>query len=302
MRWNDHKTWVEIIPPNLFSYAECLHFLSRSDSEILHQINGDSVYKLIEIKEAFLLLKVTFDSGHLMVEIRNKDTSLTEREQVARYVWEWFGFDQDLEAFYQIANQDELLKPIVSLYDGLRIVSIPDLFEALTWAIIGQQINLTFAYKLKKRFVETYGSSLSFDGKTYWIFPSAQIVANFQVEDLTALQFSARKAEYVIGVAQDIAAGKRSKKSLLDMQSYSNIHAELVSVRGVGAWTADYCIMRCLQHPSAFPIADVGLHNALKKRLNWDRKPSLEEIKEWSKAWEGWEAFATFYLWRYLDE
>ena len=51
---------------------------------------------------------------------------------------------------------------------------------------------------------------------------------------------------------------------------------------------------------NAFPITDVGLHNAIKKQLNLKQKPSLEEIEQWSDNWKGWEAYATFYLWHSL--
>ena len=60
--------------------------------------------------------------------------------------------------------------------------------------------------------------------------------------------------------------------------------------------------MRCLRHPDAFPLADVGLHNALKKVLNRTEKPSMAEIEDWAKNWSGWRAYATFYLWRTLQD
>lgn len=61
---------------------------------------------------------------------------------------------------------------------------IPDLFEALSWAIIGQQINLTFAYILKKRFVENFGESLTFKGDTFWLFPNYEKIATISVDEL----------------------------------------------------------------------------------------------------------------------
>ena len=74
----------------------------------------------------------------------------------------------------------------------------------------------------------------------------------------------------------------------------------LIRIRGIGPWTANYVLMRCLQMPMAFPIADVGLHLALKQALGWDRKPTIPEIRELAAGWSGWEAYATFYLWRLL--
>lgn len=70
----------------------------------------------------------------------------------------------------------------------------------------------------------------------------------------------------------------------------------------MGKWTADYVAMKCLKKVEAFPIADVGLHNALKFQLGLDKKPSIDDIKEIAVNWRGWEAYATFYLWRSLYE
>ena len=59
-------------------------------------------------------------------------------------------------------------------------------------------------------------------------------------------------------------------------------------------------MMKCLGDPSAFPIADIGLQNALKIQMRLDKKPSASDVRHLSKNWTGWEAYATFYLWRSL--
>lgn len=58
--------------------------------------------------------------------------------------------------------------------------------------------------------------------------------------------------------------------------------------------------MKCLLQPESFPIADVGLHNALKRQLALNQKPTIEEITSYAMHWTGWQAYATFYLWRSL--
>ena len=75
----------------------------------------------------------------------------------------------------------------------------------------------------------------------------------------------------------------------------------LMDIRGIGAWTADYVLMKCLQQPTAFPIADVGLHNALKIQLALERKPTIEELKNYAEHWQGGKLMPPF-LWRSLYE
>ena len=71
--------------------------------------------------------------------------------------------------------------------------------------IIGQQVNVTFAYTLKNRLIEQYGDSRSWQDHTFWRFPKAEILASLQPEVLRPLSISQRKAEYVIGFARLIA-------------------------------------------------------------------------------------------------
>lgn len=300
MNWVDHETYIELYPPAEFDFKECRVFLERSDQEVLHQIKDGAVYKLLEIKGSLILCKVVGSGHFIKIEFPAKTPSVLERKKAGEYVWEWFDLGCDLSGFYQMAAQDEVLKTVARKYDGLRIMCMPDLFEALVWAIIGQQINLAFAYTLKKRFVEQFGESLTFGGDKFFVFPSVHKIASLKIEDLTKHQFSTRKAEYIIGIAKDMKSGKLTKELLLQQQDIHQIRKSLMSIRGVGAWTADYVMMKCLHQPSAFPIADVGLHNALKHLLGLKQKPTLNEIERYAVNWEGWQAYAVFYLWRSL--
>ena len=302
MQWSNHGTFIEIYPPKEFNFDECLLFLGRSQEEVLHQIRDDLLYKLIKVNGELILCRIGFAQHVIHVDFPSQPLSITSHEEIASYIWEWFDLDQDLSLFYEVAKQDKILQQIHKRYYGLRMMCIPDLFEALTWAIMGQQINLTFAYKLKQRFVEHFGECLTFEGNTFWLYPTYEGIATLSVEKLITLQFTVRKAEYVIGVAKAMTNGELTKEMLLQEPTYEQAKKSLLGIRGIGPWTADYALMKCLHQSSAFPIADVGLHNALKVPLGLNRKPTIEEIKDVAKNWQGWQAYATFYLWRSLYE
>jgi DNA-3-methyladenine glycosylase II len=86
----------------------------------------------------------------------------------------------------------------------------------------------------------------------------------------------------------------------LESRNFKEVEKSLIKIRGIGPWTANYVLMRCLRFPTAFPIDDVGLINAIKTLLNMDRKPTKDEILALSIPWANWESYATFYLWRVL--
>ncbi|MEW4326977.1 DNA-3-methyladenine glycosylase [Rossellomorea marisflavi] len=299
MKWNDRGSSIGINLPHPFSFEECLRFLARSDQEVLHEVGDGEVVKLLKVEGELILCRVTSTGETLNVAFLNTSPSQRARELVADYMVEWFDFEQDLSGFMEMAGRDPVLKPFAERYEGMRILCIPDLFEALVWAILGQQINLTFAYTLKKRFVERYGESVTFNGSTHWLFPSCERVATLSIDELRELQFTRRKAEYILDLAKAMERGELSKEKLLQLDA-SAIRDRLLAIRGVGAWTADYVRMKCFHDRSAFPVADVGLHLALKEALGLERKPTIEEIEELAINWKGWEAYATFYLWRSL--
>ena len=280
MNWTDHETYIELLPPQEFCFEECLAFLNRSDQEVLHYIKNGILFKAINIEEGRVLLRIKSTGLSIQVDFPISKLSRNTRKEVAKYVWDWVHLGANLRCFYELASQDKILQPIIYKYYGLRIIGISDLFEALTWAIMGQLVNLNFAYKLKKCFVENFGECIKFEGKIFWIYPTYSTVSTIDVERLKKLQFTTRKAEYVIGVAKMMSSLELTREKLLFEQDYQKMKNTLMAIRGIGAWSADYVIMKCLFQPEALPIADVGLHNALKYHLKMDRKPTIEEIEE----------------------
>jgi DNA-3-methyladenine glycosylase II len=300
--YSDHENTIYLELPQEFSFEEVLFYLSRSLNDCLQRVEHNKVYKLINLAGEHMLIEVGVTEKHkLEIRFINTIPSPATRILAAEYVADWLDLATDLSQFYAAAASDPLLGKLTKQYYGLRIVGIPDLFEALCWAIMGQQINLTFAYTLKRRFVEGFGGSMEWQGQTYWLFPTISRIAELTLADLTSLQFSSKKAEYIIDLAKLMDSGGLTKLNLQGLENLQAVEKTLVSIRGIGAWTANYAVMRCLRDASAFPIEDVGLHNAIKLQLQMDRKPTLAEIRELAIHWKNWEAYATFYLWRSLS-
>lgn len=296
---------VVLTVPQPFSYAETLHYLKRSNEEVLHRVTEDDrILKLLRVRDRPLLMEVSNDESRGELRIRSLSGGREPERllEAAAYVWEWFGLDADLNAFYRMASGDPILGPLVARHAGLRIIGVPDLFEALCWSIIGQQITLSFAYQLKKRFVQTYGEAADHEGERYWTFPDPAAVARLTPDDLRPLQFSRSKSAFLVGVAREAESGALDRTSPALRSGFDAAVARLTSLHGIGPWSANYALMRCLRYPEAFPIQDAGIHQAARKLLGLAAKPSLAELRALYAPWAGWEAFATFYLWRSLSD
>ncbi len=290
---------IQIIPPAEFSFALACSFLERSPRELLHRVDGGKIFKALSIGKKKMLFTVRQVDANLAIEFLNHQPSLSEKEVVIQYVYDWLDLRTDLKPFYQIVEDDQLLGPLIKKYYGYRIVGQPDLFESLVWAVLGQQINLTFAYTLKQRFVEQFGEAIEYGNKNYFLFPSYDRVSELKPDSLLALQFSKQKANYTIGIAQAFASGEITKASLRPL-SLTEGKERLMKIKGIGNWTANYALMKTFRYPDAFPLEDVGIHNAIKKLKGMKTKPTLDQVKRIFKKYKGWEAYATLYLWKSL--
>ncbi|HCW06807.1 MAG TPA: DNA-3-methyladenine glycosylase [Cytophagales bacterium] len=289
---------MEIELPEIFSYELTLSFLKRSPREILHRIEEDAVLKVLSIKNEPILFKIC-NGENLKIDFLNSNPTEEIKEQVAHYVREWFDLDTDLNPFYRLARKDKLLADLVKKFNGYRIIGQPDLFESLVWAVLGQQINLAFAYTLKQRFVETFGASVSYQEKKYFLFPVPEDVAQLTDNDLLPLQFSRQKSNYVKLIGEAFASNSISKEKLGKL-SFDDAKTELMKIKGIGNWTANYALMKTFRYPNAFPLEDAGLHNAIKNLKLMKKKPTLNQVKNIFKKYKGWEAYATLYLWKSL--
>ncbi len=290
---------MKIALPHEFDFYQSLHFLKRSPIELLHKVDEDSVYKLIDWRGENILFKISIDQHQLMLEFPMAEPNEDGKQYIRDYIAEWFDLDKDLKPFYKLAGEDTYLSALVKKHFGYRIVGQPDLFESLVWAVIGQQINLKFAYTLKRQFVEKFGKKLFFEGSEYYLFPDYHLVSNLRPDDLLGIQFSKQKANYTIGIAQAFAEGAVAKEKLLGL-SLNEAREILMQIKGIGNWTANYALMKTFRYPDAFPLEDAGLHNALRHFMQLDRKPTLDEIRMVFENYKGWEAYATLYLWRSL--
>lgn len=188
------------------------------------------------------------------------------------------------------------LNGIFEQHYGTPLILDFDPYNCLMKCIIHQQLNLAFAHKLTERFVHTFG----FETEGVWFYPIPEKIASLPVEELRALQFSGRKAEYVIGVSQAIVNGNLDLHALKE-QTEEEIFKQLIKLKGIGPWTIQNLLMFGYGKPNHFPTADIGIQNAIKKLYQLDRKPTLEEMVQYKKSWEPYLSYASLYLWRSIE-
>ncbi|MGN9864024.1 DNA-3-methyladenine glycosylase family protein [Bacillus swezeyi] len=216
--------------------------------------------------------------------------------------------DDLMEEVKRIFRWKENLQPVL---DHFSVTSLSKLFEehagtplvldfhlyhCLMKCIIHQQLNLSFAYTLTERFVHTFGEQK--DG--VWFYPLPETIAKLDYGDLRELQFSMRKSEYVIDTSRMITGGSLNLDEL-DLLSDEDILDKLVKIRGIGPWTVQNVLLFGLGRPNLFPMADIGIQNAIKRHFGLKDKPTKEEMLEMSKEWHPYLSYASLYLWRSIE-
>ena len=286
--------------PKLFSWNECLFFLHRGYPEILYTITGQSLRRLVRIDQIPTLLQIEQVDSHLQIEVLSAGSTPSQKGHIKSYVSHWFDTERSLQPFYDLLNQHEGLRSFPEDYAGLRLVGIPDLFEALCWCIIGQQINLTFAHQIKERLVRHCGVQVLYEGVTHFLFPTPSAILELSDEELQTMKFSRQKMRYIRVIAREFQEGRLSHSSLCALPDFESRKRALTSLTGIGPWTANYVLMKTLREPDCIPYGDTGLIAGLKKIGVIEDKRDLDRLEAFFDGFVGWKSYLSFYIWRSL--
>lgn len=220
--------------------------------------------------------------------------SRSELAEIRTQVSQLLGVDVDLAAFYDLADADPLTAALKDRFLGLRPPRFPSLFESLANAVANQQLSLEVGLTLLNRLVAEFGTEVpGTNGRL--TFPAADAVLTASPDGLRRLGFSARKSEYLHGIAQVVTAGA------LDVASFEQAdRAEatrlLMEIRGVGRWSAEYVLLRGLGRLDVYPGDDVGARNKFRRFFDLDHDPSYDEIAERLRPWDPYSGLLYFHL------
>lgn len=270
----------------------------------LRRLN-DNPLMIVDLNKRLIKLPLTIGETRFVVTVQATGTTesptflvsdnVKEQPALLQRLKEVLMWEVDLK---EVADhfQGTDLAPLFQKYLGLPLIRDVDLYRCLLTQIIHQQLNMTFAYRLTERFAKMYGEEM--DG--CWFFPSPVHVAALHPEELKALQFSTRKAEYIIGVSKAIVEGALNLDRFPSLTD-DEVTRQLIALRGVGHWTAQCLLLFGLGRPDLFLPADIGIQNGLKKVYQLKEKPTYEEMEKWSEPWAPYRSYASLYLWENLS-
>jgi DNA-3-methyladenine glycosylase II len=202
----------------------------------------DAVYRVLEGRE----VRIAPAPGGVAIDPGEPALA----DAVRRYL----GAPFDLDSFAAFSATEPVLARLVPTLRGFRPPLVPDPFETLVTSISAQQISLQAAFSIRNRLIEALGEKHD----VAYAFPTRERLALAPPEEIVAVGFSRRKAEYIVGLAQadlDLDA--------LTLLPDDEVKATLVALPGIGEWTAEWFLARHLGRPEAWPAGDLGLRKAV---------------------------------------
>jgi DNA-3-methyladenine glycosylase II len=109
------------------------------------------------------------------------------------------------------------------------------------------------------------------------------------------MQFSTRKAQYVIAAARALAGGELREAELRGLPNEEAV-ARLTCLPGIGRWTAEWALIRALGRQDVVPADDLGVQQAVGRFYYGGSRPAATEIRRLAAAWRPWETYGTYYL------
>jgi 3-methyladenine DNA glycosylase/8-oxoguanine DNA glycosylase len=285
-----------------FHLEQTLRYLGRDPENLAERVQGRAYTRFFPLDGRAVPVTLTFGASACTVDatrpraaVRALDLHLLLRR--------FLGLEQPLAEFYRLVQGHRVFGPLTAGLPGVRIPQLPSLWEALCWAVVGQQINLAFAYRLRNRLIALGNgadAAAALAAPDPLPFPTPEQVLRLTPEGLRERQFSRQKAGYVLGLARACADGRLDEAALRQLPPEA-AEAALLAQKGLGPWSAAYALMRGLGHPDALPIGDTGLRTALQRQFRLREPPDVKRQQRLMEPFRPYRSLATYYLWKSLS-
>lgn len=288
---------VDLALPAGYQPRYALAFHGRDAEQVAERVDTEGtrarIRKGVLLQGVPVQLEIVLGDGHAACTIDAGGAAIPAAAHEA--LANMLGLRIDPAPFEQAMRGDPLFGPVVRREPGLRVIQSATVFEALTWAVIGQQINLSFAIALRRTFIQQAGRP---HPGGLWCYPEAVDAARLDIEQLTSRKFSRAKAETLLRLARLVADGTLNLARDADLDATST---RLLAVKGIGPWTVNYALLRGYAYPDCSLQGDVAVRTAIARLLGSETRPGLAEAEAFLAAYRPHRTMAAAYLWASLE-
>jgi len=285
--------------PEHFRAEDILAFHRRDSQQLAEQVEGDALRKglLWGGQPACLSIRFTAGQATAKLAIDGPSTAGTAAA-LSRLARRLLGLTQPVDAFAAAYREHPQLGRLLAERPGLRVPQTATPFEALSWAVTGQQISVHAAVAVRRKLIQTTGRQHS---SGLWCYPDAvQVAASSEVE-LRQAGFSQSKAATLLALAEQVASGQLPLDDWLACETASlpvdAIREQLLQVRGIGPWTVNYALLRGFAWLDGSLHGDVAVRRKLQHLLGANAPLSERQTAAWLDQFKPWRALVGAHLW-----
>ncbi|HGJ5891733.1 MAG TPA: DNA-3-methyladenine glycosylase family protein [Arsenophonus apicola] len=288
------KTIIHL--PDNFHYQHFLAYHLRDKQSVAEIITHNQLKKGItcNVQPAELTFTLNKNSILFSLQIDNPHTAITE-EELEKLGKNMLGLYQPVELFEDKYHNHPVIGNLISRQQGLRIYQAATAFEAITWAIIGQQISVAAAIAIRRRFIHAFGKQHS---SGIWCFPSLFAIHADDEQKLRLCGFSICKAKTLIALCNMLKNNHHLLNVSLDETNLSAWTQKLNEIKGIGPWTISYSLLRGFNYLNGSLHGDVAVQRNLQYLLNRSEKISAKETEKWLAQYSPWKALVAAHLWQ----
>ena len=325
--------WIECQQslPKPYRWQEFLAFHGRDvqqRSELL-QVSEQRLFKALIWQGQPALLVLQWDERKVMAKLHapnvqpdvKPDEAAASQQELQAMLQRMLGLAYPPSALLQAHGSHTELGPLLAQQAGLHVPASPTPFEALSWAIMGQQISVAVAVSLRRKLIEAAGlplhkqtQKLMPEAAHLLAYPDAAQVLTLDLEQLRALSFSQAKAQTLLSVARAVvnrelsldAWAKQSAQGQWNAQEVEDVTQQLLAIKGIGPWTVNYCLLRGYGWPDGSLHGDVAVRRAIgllqQKQKPDAEKPDAVQARIWLDQFQPFRALVAAHLWASLSD
>ncbi|MGR2663174.1 DNA-3-methyladenine glycosylase family protein [Chromobacterium haemolyticum] len=281
--------------PADFRREDFMAFHRRDAQELSERVTAQSLRKGLLWRGAPACLSMDFDADAVRVgldaDAPPRDADETVLIGMARRM---LGLEQPVADFERAHRGHPQLAALLAARPGLRVPQTATPFEALVWAVTGQQISVHAAISLRRRLMQLVGNRHS---GGLLCHPSPYQVAALEPDQLGLAGFSRAKTRTLLELSRQTADGSLPLQGWLDGGAPEEIAARLLAMPGIGPWTVSYALLRGYGWLDGSLHGDVAVRRGLQRLLGKAEAVSPRETEQWLQGFAPWRALVGAHLW-----
>lgn len=281
--------------PATFRPGDILAFHRRDRQEIAERVSNASLQKAMIWCDVPTYLSISFEPGLAKASLVIDGKVAQDRQLIfERMVRRMLGLTQEIEIFEERYRDHPQLGILIAQQSGLRVPVTATPFEALTWAVTGQQISVSAAVSVRRKLIVATNTPHSCG---LFCYPDARRILELPEETLRQAGFSTTKTRTLRALSALVADNELPLDAWVETLPVDVIREKLEEIRGIGPWTVNYGLLRGFGWLDGSLHGDAAVRRGLQALLGAPDKISEEDAKIWLAQFSPWRALVSAHLW-----